>query len=485
MGAWRSRNVGLALVAALAVAACARGAPSTGSSPSARPATSASPVATSAAGDGPLVVDTDLGADDIVAIALLVASDADIRAVTVAGTGLVHCAFGVGHLEMLLHRLGAPDIPVGCGRETAEPPAVPMPGPWRSAADNAYGLTLAPTRPARTEPAPAAIASAIRSALAPVTILELGPWTNLGDAFRDDPSLTSRVERIHAMGGTIDHPGNAYRDGAPWDAPVEANFAADPIAVERVLATGVPVSLVPLDATDRVPVPADIPERLLAARRSAAVVIALELFARNPFLADAGQFLWDETATMALVEPGIGAWEELRVALAVEPATPGRLARAANGRPVRALLSLDGAAAATHVVERLASGPAAVHPYEIAGSVRVTETDAECAVDPVRTRAGQTLVRFVNGASTPASVLLARATPPRTIDDLVGLAGGFRPGVDAVPSWVSIVTTVSAAAHAEAFTVAALAAGAALPICGVEGSSRPRLLVGDPILASE
>jgi len=158
MGAWRSRSVGLALVAALAVAACARGAPSTGSSPSARPATSGSPVATSAAGDGPLVVDTDLGADDIVAIALLVASDADIRAVTVAGTGLVHCAFGVGHLEMLLHRLGAPDIPVGCGRETAEPPAVPMPGPWRSAADNAYGLTLAPTRPARTEPAPAAIA---------------------------------------------------------------------------------------------------------------------------------------------------------------------------------------------------------------------------------------------------------------------------------------------------------------------------------------
>ena len=59
----------------------------------------------------PIVVDTDLGADDVMALLFLLESPAvDVRAITVSGTGLVHCDPGVRHVQSLLAVVGATDI---------------------------------------------------------------------------------------------------------------------------------------------------------------------------------------------------------------------------------------------------------------------------------------------------------------------------------------------------------------------------------------
>ncbi|HUG30059.1 MAG TPA: nucleoside hydrolase, partial [Candidatus Limnocylindria bacterium] len=66
-----------------------------------------------------LLVDTDVAADDLVALAFLVASPhVELAAITVSGTGEAHCPAGVNVVLRLLDALDAPEIPVACGRET-------------------------------------------------------------------------------------------------------------------------------------------------------------------------------------------------------------------------------------------------------------------------------------------------------------------------------------------------------------------------------
>jgi hypothetical protein len=65
----------------------------------------------------PLIVDTDLSSDDVIALAV-VASDPGVRleAVTVSGTGLVDCPAGARLASSLLSALGRLDVPVACGQ---------------------------------------------------------------------------------------------------------------------------------------------------------------------------------------------------------------------------------------------------------------------------------------------------------------------------------------------------------------------------------
>ena len=89
----------------------------------------------------------------------------------------------------------------------------------------------------------------------PRRIVTLGPLTNLEDAFAADETLADRLAGVHAMLGTIDAPGNVFVNGLDGKDPFEWNAYADPSAVSAVLASDVPISIVPLDATEDVPVP--------------------------------------------------------------------------------------------------------------------------------------------------------------------------------------------------------------------------------------
>ena len=79
------------------------------------------------------------------------------------------------------------------------------------------------------------------------------------------------------MGGAVDVPGNVIVGDITADDGLEWNLAADPSAVSAVFGTATPISLVPLDATDGVPVPSDLAERLAEDHEAAGADLVYEL----------------------------------------------------------------------------------------------------------------------------------------------------------------------------------------------------------------
>jgi inosine-uridine nucleoside N-ribohydrolase len=344
----------LLAASALLAAACgadARPSPFSASAPpaTASPAAGASavPSANPAGGARPIVIDTDLAADDILATMVLLRDPAvAVRAVTLAGTGEVRCAAGLRNARRLVAAFGRSDVPVACGRENPGPGGRSFPAEWRDGADGFYGIELPAVDGESAPGTPAAdllveLAADAKAAGAPLTIVALGPWTNLADAAALDPAFAGSLAGIHAMGGAIDVPGNiSAGDTTPADG-VEWNLGADPDAVAAVLALDVPVTFVPLDATNDVPVPADIAEQLAPDHAAAGAGIAYEMYLRSPFLSTAGNDYWDALTAVLLRDPGMARWEDMDVRAETTGAGAGRLIRDPAGRTVRAAMGAD------------------------------------------------------------------------------------------------------------------------------------------------
>ena len=210
------------------------------------------------------------------------------------------------------------------------------------------------------------------------TVVALGPWTNLEDAVIADPTVADRIAAIHAMGGAIDVPGNVIVDDVTADDGLEWNLAADPSAVSAIFETATPISLVPLDATDDVPIPPDLPERLTEHRPTAGADLVFELLARVPTrLTGEGQQLWDELAALTVGSPDLVTWED---ALLLVDET-GRVSRQDAGRPVLFATAADREAVETALVDALAVGADRVTPFELAGQLTVRWDGAACTFE--------------------------------------------------------------------------------------------------------
>ncbi|HSI99387.1 MAG TPA: nucleoside hydrolase [Patescibacteria group bacterium] len=82
---------------------------------------------------------------------------------------------------------------------------------------------------------------ALRDDPRPLTVVAVGPLTNLATALLREPAIVDHVERISIMGGAIGL-GN-------WTPSAEFNIYADPEAADVVIRSGIPITLVPLEAT--------------------------------------------------------------------------------------------------------------------------------------------------------------------------------------------------------------------------------------------
>src|SRR4030095_6725613 len=95
----------------------------------------------------PIVIDTDMGNDDRMAILyLLNRPDVKIRAITVTGTGLAHAERGATSALGLAALAGQAEIPVAAGRQTPLAGDHAFPPDWRTDADTLSGLSL-PSNP--------------------------------------------------------------------------------------------------------------------------------------------------------------------------------------------------------------------------------------------------------------------------------------------------------------------------------------------------
>lgn len=295
----------------------------------------------------PLIIDSDLALDDWMALIFLLQSpEVDVRAITVAATGEAHAGPGVKNTLRLMALAGAPDIPVASGRKVPLEGTHRFPLALRLAMDFRLGLSLPRprTRPSK-EPAVALLRRTLLEAPAPSTLLALGPLTNLAELIGDSPELVSRIEHLWIMGGALDVPGNIAEINPRIDNPhAEWNLYIDPTAAERVLQSGVPVTVVPLDATSQVPLTEAFLARLDAEGQSPASRFVSRVIHRiRPLLSkERNLCFWDPLAAVLTLRHELGRYEERRVrVLTAEGRESGRLVTAPDGHLVRVCTGVD------------------------------------------------------------------------------------------------------------------------------------------------
>lgn len=186
-----------------------------------------------------IIIDTDPGVDDAIAIFLALASpEIDVVAITTVN-GNVDVDKTTLNARRLVTMAGRADIPVARGAAT------PLAGPSGSASDvhGEDGLgDLSWSEPHVPEDELSAVAMLVRECLsAPTTIVAIGPLTNLAHLVLQHPEVIQHVEQVVVMGG-------ASFEGNVTPA-AEFNIWADPEAAEIALGTSWPIVLMPLDLT--------------------------------------------------------------------------------------------------------------------------------------------------------------------------------------------------------------------------------------------
>jgi len=192
----------------------------------------------------PILIDTDMGVDDALAIALALGSD-EIELVGLVSVGgnvsLDQATRNIGRLLAAMTPKTRPLVARGLD-QTA-------PG-LRDAShvfgtDGLGGIDL----PVPADFAPGSFLDVYEELAAryghSLTVVAIGPLTNLAALLRDRPDVLTKVGQVIAMGGAIWCPGNITR----W---AEFNFHRDPAAAAAVLPAGLPLTIVPLDVTRQV-----------------------------------------------------------------------------------------------------------------------------------------------------------------------------------------------------------------------------------------
>jgi purine nucleosidase len=209
-----------------------------------------------------IIVDTDGGIDDALALLYALASpDVSIEAITTV-SGNVSLAQATRNVFEVLRVAGARNPP-----QVAQGAAAPLAGPLVSATDvhGEDGLggwtAIRPAPDGAVSPIHASqlIPKLARSHPGEVTLVTLGPLTNLALALHADSDGLRSLKGIVVMGGTVWAPGNV-------SAVAEFNVYADPEAAREALHSGIPLTLVGLDATRQVALTREVLEASLGPR---------------------------------------------------------------------------------------------------------------------------------------------------------------------------------------------------------------------------
>jgi purine nucleosidase len=191
-----------------------------------------------------VILDTDPGIDDALAILLALASpEVQLEAVTVTA-GNCSTAQGVINALSVLELAGAGHVPVAAGVE------VPLIQPLLTAPETHGGSGLgyaqlpAPRQAPARQHAVDLLIERIMAAPGEISLVAVAPLTNVALAIRREPKIVGAVKEVIIMGGAIRHEGNT--------TPLaEFNTYVDPHAAYMVYHSGLPITLAPLDVTYR------------------------------------------------------------------------------------------------------------------------------------------------------------------------------------------------------------------------------------------
>lgn len=207
-----------------------------------------------------VIIDCDPGIDDAVALCLaLYDPRLDIQAIT-ATAGNVSAIQSSRNAQVVVEQLDPPRLPrIGAAdaNSIAATDARHIHGN-DGLGNTGFGVSEL-HHPHRSDKL---ICDTVRAAPDEVTILALGPLTNIATAFRRDPELPSLVDRIIMTGGTVTAPGNVTPSA-------EFNIFCDPMSARTVFRSRTTKTLIPLDVTRQISLTLDFLDQLPADSTSA------------------------------------------------------------------------------------------------------------------------------------------------------------------------------------------------------------------------
>jgi len=272
-----------------------------------------------------VIVDTDFAfppQDDSLALFFLLnAPELDLLGITtVAGNRSLNVA--TADVLKVLEATGRTEIPVHQGaaaplmhtatewdRQThggwySNPPAREPPGGF------------ATRKRAETQGAVDYLVQTVRAHPKAVTILAIGPLTNIAMAMRMDTSFAANVKQLVIMGGAI----AALPDGAGNHTPnAEFNIYVDPEAAQIVFRSGIPIVLSPLNVSRKARFTKDWYDRIVAVDTPITRLIREHLgprFVRRP---DMTMLMYDQVTAVSLVAPSLITTEDMYVDVDVNP----------------------------------------------------------------------------------------------------------------------------------------------------------------------
>jgi purine nucleosidase len=259
----------------------------------------------------------------------------------------------------LLDRLGSPDVPVVQGASAP----LQYPDKFRCAPDKVraeFGH-----RKPRPGYAASELARVTAEAPGELTVVAIGPLTNVAAAINLDPAFARNVKEIVIMGGVFLEHTNVSR------MPGEFNFWMDPEAAEAVLRSGAPIRLVGLDVTLKVQLTREHAEKMRAGESRFGSFAGdytlgwIEYLAvKNPGDPHAGKScaMHDPLAVAAVSRPELLTWKDAHVEVVTGPSIARGVAVAdfltTDNPPspnVKVAVDVDAEAFISHFLDRLSS----------------------------------------------------------------------------------------------------------------------------------
>ncbi|RDW19784.1 nucleoside hydrolase [Oceanobacillus chungangensis] len=288
----------------------------------------------------------DGGVDDLISLFLLLKME-DIELI---GVGVIpadcYLEPAVSASRKIIDRFGkGKEIEVAASTSRGKNP---FPKDWRMHAFLVDALPiLNEFKPVKTKeatlPAHKHLIEALRNSEEKVTLVFVGPLTDLARALEEAPDIEEKIEKLAWMGGTFLEKGNV--EEPEHDGTAEWNAFWDPEAVKVVWDSNIKIDLVALESTNMVPLTLDIRDKWAAERTDLGIDFVGQCYAMVPplvhFQTNSTYFLWDVLTTATIGDEGLVKKKEVKSFVHADGPSQGKTELSEDGRAVQLVYEAD------------------------------------------------------------------------------------------------------------------------------------------------